>query len=248
MTADPALIILAQIFKNQVVQIGLGLPGNNEFLAAQLLVDILLRFLDALDFILAQGFKNGGVVFFRIAGQKPDMLDLLIEHSLDGFMGDLLAGLQKNFAGGLVDDILNGNPVHEPHHGVGVDRDLFVGIKDFKNIGIGFDAAGAQKSRRLELLLAVDAHEKNVVQVELKLDPGAAIRNNPGKKQFFAERRNFLFLVFLENNAGGAVQLADHDALGAVDDEGGRIRHHWNFAKHHFLLDDLPKLAGGLAR
>ena len=44
----------------------------------------------------------------------------------------------------------------------------------------------------------------------------------------------------LEGDAGGAVELGNDDALGAVDDEGAAVRHHGDFAHVNvFVLDEV---------
>jgi hypothetical protein len=58
-----------------------------------------------------------------------------------------------------------------------------------------------------------------------------------------------LALVVVEENAGAAMQLADDDALGPIDDEGAGVRHQRDLAEVDFLLldvahDALATLAG----
>ena len=48
-----------------------------------------------------------------------------------------------------------------------------------------------------------------------------------------------LALVVIVEHAGAAVQLADHDALGAVDDEGPVVGHEWDLAEEDLLLLDV---------
>ena len=48
-----------------------------------------------------------------------------------------------------------------------------------------------------------------------------------------------LALVVVEEDARAAVQLADDDALGAVDDEGAGVRHQRDFAEVDLLLLDV---------
>src|SRR5262249_20081358 len=71
----------------------------------------------------------------------------------------------------------------------------------------------AQKDRRKELTLPVDAHVEKVLGVVLELDPRAAVRNDLGEKVG-------VVIGLLEEDARASVELADDDALGAVDDEG----------------------------
>ena len=52
-----------------------------------------------------------------------------------------------------------------------------------------------------------------------EVKPRAAVRNHARGEEKLAGRVR-LALVVLEEDAGGAVQLADDDALGPVDDEG----------------------------
>ena len=106
MPADLGEVVLAQVLEDQVVEIRLGLPGHDELLAAELLVDVLLGFLDGLDLVLAQRLEDGRVFLLGVAGQDLDADHFLVEHPLDGLMRDLLAGLEQDLAGGLVDDVL----------------------------------------------------------------------------------------------------------------------------------------------
>ena len=70
----------------------------------------------------------------------------------------------------------------------------------------------------MELAAAVDADVEDVLRVELEVDPRAAVRDDAGGVEQLA-RRVGLALVVVEEHARRAVQLADDDALGAVDDE-----------------------------
>src|SRR6185312_5845397 len=173
--ADLGEVVLAQVLEDQVVEVRLGLAGDDELLAAQLLVDVLLGFLDGLDLVLAQGLEDRWVVLLRIAGEDLDARHFLVEHALDRFVSDLLAGLEKNLSRGLVHDVLARNAMQKAFHRRGTDFDRLEGIENLENIRVGLDAAGAKEAGRLELLLAVDADVKDVVEVEFELDPGAAV-------------------------------------------------------------------------
>jgi hypothetical protein len=48
-----------------------------------------------------------------------------------------------------------------------------------------------------------------------------------------------LAFVMIEKNAGGTVQLADHDTLGTVDDKGPLFGHQRNGAEINLLLLDV---------
>ncbi len=246
--ADLREVVLAQVLEDEVVEVSLGLSGDDELLAAELLVDVLLGFLDAADLVLAQGLDDRGVVLLGISREDLDVRHLLVEHALDGFVRDLLAGLEENLAGRLVDDVLARDAMQQRLHRGGADLERLVRVESLEDVRVGLDAARAEERRRLELLLAVDADEEDVVEVEFELDPRAAVRDDLREEKLLAEGRDLLLVVLFENDAGRAVELGDDDALGAVDDEGRGVRHDRNLADDDFLLDDLLELAGGLAR
>ena len=117
--ADLGEVVLAQVLEDQVVEVGLGLAGDDELLAAQLLVDVLLGFLDGLDLVLAQRLEDGRVVLFGVSGEDLDAQHLLVEHALDRLVRDLLAGLEQDLARGLVDDVLARDAVQQALHRLG---------------------------------------------------------------------------------------------------------------------------------
>ena len=127
------------------------------------------------------------------------------------------------------------------------DLDRLERVENLQDVRVGLDAARAKEDCRLELLLAVDADVEDVVEVEFELDPGAAVGDDLGEEELLSEGGDLLLVVLLENDARRAVKLGHDDALGAVDDEGRRLRHDRHFAQHDFLLDDLLELAGRLA-
>ena len=99
-------------------------------------------------------------------------------------------------------------------------------------------AERAQQHRRVHLPAAVDADVDDVLRVELEVEPRAAVRDDArGVEQLAARVR--LALVVVEEDAGAAVQLADDDALGAVDDERAGVRHQRDLAEVDLLLLDV---------
>ena len=89
--------------------------------------------------------------------------------------------------------------------------------------------------RGRQLAAPVDAHVEHVLVVELEVDPRAAVRDDAGVVEQLA-RRVALALVVVEEGARAAVQLADDDALGAVDDEGAVLGHQRDLAEVDLLL------------
>ena len=98
-------------------------------------------------------------------------------------------------------------------------------------------AEGAQQRRRGELLLLVDVDVDDVVDVDGELDPRPAERDDARRDQPLAVRVRAL----LEHDAGRPVQLADDDALGAVDDEGAERREQRQLTEIDLLLDDVAR-------
>ena len=98
-------------------------------------------------------------------------------------------------------------------------------------------AERAQERRRRELLLLVDVDVDHVVDVDGELDPRSAERDDARRDQALAVRVRRL----LEHDARRAVQLADDDALGAVDDEGAERGEQRQLAEIDLLLDDVAR-------
>ena len=96
-----------------------------------------------------------------------------------------------------------------------------------------------EQDRDGELPLPVDLHEEHVLVVELEVEPGAAVRDDPGREEHLAGGVG-LSLVMLEEHPGGAVQLAHDDPLGPVDDEGRAVRHEGDLPEEDLLLLDVP--------
>jgi len=116
-------------------------------------------------------------------------------------------------------------------------------VEGLQDLGVGLETGGFHESGGEDLLLAVQADPHHVVGVEFELHPGAAVRDDAGEKEGFAEDGLLLFVVFLEDDAGGAVQLADHDALGAVKDERAGVGHDGQLAQRDVLVDHVLELA-----
>src|SRR6185295_8701167 len=102
-----------------------------------------------------------------------------------------------------------------------------------------------QQDRDRHLAAPVDAEEHDVLRVELEVEPGAAIGDDPRREQELSGRMR-LAAVVLEEHAGRAVQLGDDHALGAVDDERAGGGHERDLAHVDLLL--LHLLGGRLGR
>ena len=100
-------------------------------------------------------------------------------------------------------------------------------------------ADGTQQLGRLELALAIDLDVQLAARAGLELEPRAAVRDDLGVEQVAAGRRILDRGVV---DARRADQLADDDALGAVDDERALLGHEREVAHVHALALDLARL------
>ncbi len=94
---------------------------------------------------------------------------------------------------------------------------------------------GAEESRGQKLaaaLFAVQIDVEQIAGVELRLVPGTAVGNDAEGMEHLAVG----MLGRFKGQAGRTVQLADDDALGAVDDECALRRHQRQFAHEHLFL------------
>ena len=124
-----------------------------------------------------------------------------------------------------LDERLGGRPGHVLVQGVGDERVLGIdvhGAEERRDLVVGLVADGAQQGGRRDLALAIHLDPELVLVVRLELEPGTAVRDDLGAEQHPA-RGGILELAVVD--AGRADQLADDDALGAVDDERAEVGH-----------------------
>ena len=109
-------------------------------------------------------------------------------------------------------------------------------------------AEGAQQGEDAEAALAGDPGAGGDVLARLLLDvelhPLPAVRVDRALDQLvLGQVAEAEALARLEDHAGAADELADDDALGAVDDERALLRHDREVAHEHRLLFDLTGVA-----
>ncbi len=103
-----------------------------------------------------------------------------------------------------------------------------------------------QQGCHRQFAATVDAGEDDVLGVELKVQPAAAIRDDAAGKQKLARRMRFAF-VMVKEHTGRTVHLGHDHTLGAVHDEGTVRRHQGHVAHEHVLfLDVLDRLGAGV--
>ena len=108
----------------------------------------------------------------------------------------------------------------------------------FRRVAQGFQEDGGGK-----LAPPVDTHIQDILGIEFEIDPGAPERNQPGRVNDLAAGMN-LGPVMVDEQTRGAVQLAHHHPLGAIDDERAVFGHQGQGAKIDLLLLDIPDSLG----
>ncbi len=89
--------------------------------------------------------------------------------------------------------------------------------KELAQLLVGAKARGPQQDGDRQLALAVDLDADDVALGGLELEPGAPVGDQLGEAELAARKPVFLLGKV---DAGRADELADDDALGAVDDKG----------------------------
>src|SRR6185437_10509191 len=209
--------------------------GLEQHLAALAVDDVLHR---------AGAFQIGGVNF-EFADLRLVQLAQLRRAQLAPRVHQFLALAGGDAAGELLAEevgLLLGFAVrvHLPEQLAAADRHALDRVEGAKNLLVAAQAQGAQENGRQELALAINPHVEQVLGVVFELDPAAAVGND------LAQEIGAL-VGGLEKRARAAVELADNDALGSVDDEGAVGRHQGNVAEEHLLLLDVADaLVAGL--
>ena len=123
-----------------------------------------------------------------------------------------------------------------------VDTHLFSQIEDLKDVLIRLKADSAKQRGDGEFLLAVDVGIHDIVDVRSKLNPRAFERDNTSG----IKRRAIGMDTLSEEDARRTMQLRNHNALGAVDNECSLLGHVGNGAKIHILNDGIEILMVGV--
>ena len=111
--------------------------------------------------------------------------------------------------------------------------------EDRADLVVALVADGTEQLGRLQLALAIDLDVQLAAGGSLELEPRATVRDDLGVVQHSARGRILDAGVV---HARRADELADHDALGAVDDERAFLGHEREVAHVHALALDLAGL------
>jgi hypothetical protein len=104
----------------------------------------------------------------------------------------------------------------------------------FRSVPQGFQEDGGG-----ELAPPVDPHIKDVLGIELEIDPGPPERNQPRRVDDFTAGVD-LGLVMVDEQTGRAVQLAHHHPLSAINNESAVFGHQRQGAEINLLFFDVP--------
>ena len=151
-------------------------------------------------------------------------------------LGDGGAAIDQDLAGGRVDDIAAGDPTLEQGGRLGIGRIDLLGLVErleHRLVARILRAHRAQQGHRRELTRLVDPHAQGVLLGDLELDPAPALGDDAAGVQLLVARLD----LDDEVDAGGAVELADDDPLGAVDDELAAADHDRHIAQIDRLLE-----------
>ena len=129
-----------------------------------------------------------------------------------------------------------------PEELLAFDRDPIGLVERTDDFFIALQTERSQEDRGQELPLSVDADVEDVLRgFVFELHPRSAVRNDLSEEVALARRR-------FKEHARTAMQLADDDALGSVDDERAVLGHQRNFAEVDFLLLDVANRLGAGVR
>src|SRR5574337_488755 len=84
---------------------------------------------------------------------------------------------------------------------------------------------------------------EHVTRIKLKFQPGSSVRDETGRVEDLTARMS-LTAVMVEEDPWGAVELADHNPLRPINNEGTLRRHQRHLSKVDLLLFNVPDAAG----
>ena len=187
-----------------------------------------------------RAFARCATVRFGLCGIDDDLVAAHARQRLDVRFLEFAGGFENHFARVGVHHVVRQHRAAQRLERVGkvADRSVLLPEEEAVDVLVGAEAQGAQQCRGRELLL-VDVDVADVVDVDRELHPGAAEGNDPGAVQLGPVGMDAL----LEDDAGRTMQLAHHDALGAVDDEGAQVGEQRQIPQVDLFLDDVARAA-----
>ena len=234
--------VVAPLVLEHLLEEGAGIGDVRRVAGAHPLVDLPLGVFAGLGGVALEALDEVVADFVGV-----DQRQLLDSRVLEDFEDAGVEGFQRVCQDGLlvlrVEDVLNQGVVR----GLLLLDDsrealLLDAVDCVENLPVAVIAEGAQEDGDDELAaaaLAVQVDVHHVLDVELDFQPGTVV----GQNLVAVDELAAGMVVGLEADAGGTVELADDDALAAVDDEGAAGSHQGQVPKADALLVDV--LAGG---
>ena len=247
LVAAHASEVVALRVEEQALDERTGVGGSGRIAGTEAAVNVLERLFLVLGRIFLKALDDDAVV-------HRDVHDLDLGHTQFGNLlhnclgkrlectgdDDVLVGVNGVLDENLVGDVFEAfSLLHRELLDVVEHLDDFlVGAADHVLLGLLVAVEECERTEergRQEFpaaLLAVEIDVKHVARVEHCLIPRAAVWDDAEAVELLAVRVDGL----LEGQTGGAVELADDDALGPVDDKGALRGHERQFAHEHLLL------------
>ena len=232
-TADPAQIIPFGV-EEEPLDERAGVGGGGRVAGAQAAVNVLERFLFVLGRVLFEAFDDDAVIHRRV--HHADFGHAQFGDLLDHRLGKRLERARHHQALVLVLRVFHQDLVLDVLQFFGLlDAQFLDFIKQLEDVRVGAVAEGAEEGGGEEFaapLFPVQIDVKHVAGVELRLVPGAAVGDDAEGMEGLAVG----MLAGFKGQTGRAVQLADDDPFGAIDDEGALRGHQGQLAHEHFFL------------
>ena len=251
LVATHAAEIVALGIEEQALDQGLGVGGGRGIPGPEATIDVLEGLFGVLGRILLEALDDDAVVDRGV--HDADLGDAEVGDLADDRLGQRLEGAGHHDATVDIEGVLDEDEILDLLdllgllHGDVLDRveqlqDVAIaaqpvgrGLRIGVEAGLGEGEQRPEEGGRQELaaaLLAVEVDVEQVAGVELGLVPGTAVGDDAEAVQRLAVG----MLGGLEGQTRRTVQLADDDALGAIDHEGALGGHERDLAHEHLLL------------
>ena len=232
-TAHPAQIVTLRV-EEQALDQSAGVGGGRRIAGTQTTVDVFQGLLFILGGVFLEALDDDPLVHGGV--HHADFAHTQFGDLLDHRFGQRFKRAGHHDPLLLVHRVFDENLVLDVVQIFGrLDGEFLDVVKKPEYVGVGAVPQGAEECSRQKFpaaLLAIQIDIEQIAGVELRLIPRAAIWNNAEGMQGLAVG----MLGRLKGNPRRAVQLADDDALGAVDDECALRGHQRQFAHEHLFF------------
>jgi len=218
--ADIAEIVALGIEEEALDELAGGIKVRG-LAGTEVLVDGLQRLVLGMGLVLQKGVTDDLRSKDLVAADQLQFIDTGVDQLLQFLRSQFVELVDDDLAGLAVDNVLDHAHARQFLDILRSDLGLIDEVEGREDIAIRGDADGAQQGGDQELFAAVDIDDHHLVDIGCELHPGAA----QGDDTRGVEPGPVGMGDFVEKDAGRAVELADDDALGAVDDKSAAIGH-----------------------